>query len=77
MVGAGVIPKSVYPNLFHVTCVAHLLHNCAVNFKSHFVDIDQLIAKVISATVKTKPDKPNLLQLVAYLSLLLQEGEAG
>ena len=29
MVAAGITLKSLYPKLFHVTCVAHLLHNCA------------------------------------------------
>ena len=45
--------------------------------KSHLENVDQLIAKVKSATVKTTPDKPNSLQLVARLSLLLQHGKAG
>ena len=27
MIAAGVTLKSLYPKLFHVTCVAHLLHN--------------------------------------------------
>ena len=43
---AGGIRKYVYPKLFHVTCIAHLLHNCA---RSHFEDVDQLIAKVCPA----------------------------
>ena len=30
MIAAGITLKSLYPKLFHVTCVAHLLHNCAV-----------------------------------------------
>ena len=44
--------KSLYPKLFRVTCVAHLLHNCAMKIKSHFQDVDQLIAKVKLVTVK-------------------------
>ena len=46
MIAAGITLKSLYPKLFHVTCVAHLLHNCAMKIKSHFEDMDQLIAKV-------------------------------
>ena len=46
------LPKSLHRKLFHETCVAHLLHNCALKVKSHFKDIDQLIAKVKSATVQ-------------------------
>ena len=38
--------------MFHVTCVAHLLHNCAVKIKSHFEDVDQLIAKIKAVTIK-------------------------
>ena len=36
MIAAGITLKSLYPKLFHVTCVAHLLHNCAMKIKSHF-----------------------------------------
>ena len=43
MTAAGTVLKSLYPKLFHVTCVAHLLHNCAMKVKSHFHGIDQLI----------------------------------
>ena len=46
MIAAGITLKSLYPKLFHVTCVAHLLHNCAIKIKSHFEDVDQLIVKV-------------------------------
>ena len=45
MIAAGIILKSLYPKLFHVTCVAHLLHNRAIKIKSHFEDMDQLISK--------------------------------
>ena len=44
----------LYPKPFHVTCVAHLLHNCAMEIKSHFEDVDQLIAKVKAVTIKNK-----------------------
>ena len=35
MITAGITLKSLFPELFHVTCVAHLLHNCAVKIKSY------------------------------------------
>ena len=54
MIAADVTLKSLYPKLFHVTCVAHLLHNCAMKIKSHFEDVDQLIAKVKAVTIKNK-----------------------
>ena len=37
-----------------MTCVAHLLHNCGMKIKSHFKDVDQLIAKVKAVTIKNK-----------------------
>ena len=46
--------QSLYPNLFYVTCAAHLQHNCVMKVKSHFEDVDQPIAKVKSATFKNK-----------------------
>ena len=54
MTAAGITLKSMYPKMFHVTCVAHLLHNCAMKVKSHFEDVDQLIAKVKAVTIKNK-----------------------
>ena len=54
MIAAGITLKSLYPKLFHVTCVAYLLHNCAMKIKSHFEDVDQLIAKVKAVTIKNK-----------------------
>ena len=54
MTAAGITLKSLYPKLFHVTCVAHLLHNCAMKIKSHFEDVDQLIVKVKAVTIKNK-----------------------
>ena len=54
MIAAGITLKSLYPKLFHVTCVAHLLHNCAMKIKSHFEDVDQLIAKVKAVTIKNE-----------------------
>ena len=35
-----------------MTYVAHLLHKCALKIKSHFENVDQLIAKVKAATIK-------------------------
>ena len=40
--------------LLHVTCVIYLLDSCAINVKSHFEGVDQLMAKFKSATVKNK-----------------------
>ena len=54
MIAADISLKSLYPKLFHVTCVAHLFHNCALKIKCHFEDVDQLIAKVKAVTIKNK-----------------------
>ena len=57
--------------------LAHILHNCAMKIKSHFEDVDQLIAKVKAVTIKNKTDRQNSLLLVTHLCLFLQDGEAG
>ena len=57
MIAAGITLKSLCPKLFHVTCVAHLLHNCAMKIKSHFENVDQLIAKAVTTENKTKQTK--------------------
>ena len=54
MIAAGITLKSLYPKLFHLRCVAHFLNNCAMKIKSHFEDVNQLIAKVKAVTIKNK-----------------------
>ena len=54
MEAAGHTLKSLYSQLFHVTCVAHLLHNCALRVKAKFPAVDNLIACVKAATIKNK-----------------------
>ena len=46
--------KILYLNLFHVTCVAHMLHNCAEKIRAYYTDVDQLIARTKAATVRNK-----------------------
>ena len=41
----------------HVTCVAHLLHNCAMRVRAHFKNIDEVIATIKAATIKNKDRK--------------------
>ena len=55
MSSAGKTLKELYPSLMHVTCVAHLLHNCAV--RAHFKNIDDVIATITAATIKNKDRK--------------------
>ena len=51
---AGKTLKELYPSLMHVTCVAHLQHNCAMPVRAHFKSIDEIIATIKAATIKTK-----------------------
>ena len=39
----------------HVTCVAHILHNCAV--RARFKNTDEIIATIKAATTKNKDRK--------------------
>lgn len=54
MISAAKTLKELYTQLFHVTCIAHLLHNCALRVKSYFDSADNLIARIKAATVKNK-----------------------
>ena len=54
---AGNTLKELYPSLMHVTCVAHLLHNCAMGVRAHLKNIDEIIATIKAATIKNKDRK--------------------
>ena len=56
MSSAGKTLKKLYPSLMHVTCVAHLLHNCAMRVRAHFKNIE-VIATIKAATIKNKDCK--------------------
>lgn len=55
--------KLLYPRLFHVTCVAHLLHNCAEKVRGHFQDVDNAIASVKAVTVKNKTRRDKFFEI--------------
>ena len=57
MSSAGKTLTELYPSLMHVTCVAHLLHNCAMRVRAHFKNIDEVIATIKTATIKNKDRK--------------------
>ena len=59
MIAAGRALKLLYNNLFHVVCVAHLLHNCAEKFRNKYKNTDLLISSLKAATVKN-PSRRNL-----------------
>ena len=46
--------KVLYSCLFHITCLAHMLHNCAEKVRSAFADVDNLVVHVKAATIKNK-----------------------
>ena len=54
---AGKTLKKLYPSLMHVTCIAHLLHNCAMRVRAHFKNIDEMITTIKAATIKNKDRK--------------------
>ena len=57
MSSAGKTLKELCPFLMHVTCVAHLLHTCAMRVLAHFKNIDEVIATIKAATIKNKDRK--------------------
>ena len=73
---AGKTLKELYPFLMHVTCVAHLLHNCTMRVHAHFKNIDEVIATIKAATIKNKDRKkdfhdaglPSWLRTALYYS---------
>ena len=54
---AGKTLKELYPSLMHVTCVVHLLHNCAMHVRAHLKNTDKIIATIKAATIKNKDRK--------------------
>ena len=52
MLKAGDTLRIMYQRLLHVTCTAHLLHNCAEHIRAHFKATDYLISSIKAATIK-------------------------
>ena len=57
MIKAGRLLKPLYACMFHVTCIAHLLHNCALQIRSSYPDVNSLIATIKNSIVKNKTRK--------------------
>ena len=57
MTAAGRVAKQTYPRLFHITCVAHSLHNAAGRIRCNYEDVDNLIAAVKASVVKNKDQR--------------------
>ena len=60
MSSAGKTLKESYPSMMHVTCVAHLLHNCTMRVRAHFKNTGEVIATIKAATIKNKDRKKDL-----------------
>ena len=54
MLKAGDTLKIMYQRMLHVTCTAHLLHNCAGHIRAHFKATDNLISSIKAVTIKNK-----------------------
>ena len=54
---AGKTLKKLYPFLMHVTCVAHLIHNCTMQVHAYFRNIEKVVATIKVATIKNKDCK--------------------
>ena len=54
MIKAADTLKIMYPRLLHVTCIAHLLHNCAEHIRAHFKAAENLISSIKATTIKNK-----------------------
>ncbi|KAF7689070.1 hypothetical protein CDIK_2910 [Cucumispora dikerogammari] len=52
-----VVPGPLFPNIRHLTCIAHLFHNCAMQIKSFYKDVDYLISLIKSLTFKNNTRK--------------------
>ena len=44
----------LYSMLFYVTCLAHLMHDCAMRTEAHDELVDELISRVKAPIVKNK-----------------------
>ena len=73
MAAAGAILRFLYPKLFHVAHVKHLLHKRAMKSNFTLKMLTNLSQKSNQQMLKTNPVQPNSLLLVARLSLLLHK----
>ena len=51
---AGVLLKKLYPRLFQVICMDHLLPNCAMKVRANYPTVDELVARVKAVTIKNR-----------------------
>ncbi|KAF7685494.1 hypothetical protein CDIK_3757 [Cucumispora dikerogammari] len=47
----------LFSNIRHLTCIAHLFYNCAMQIKTFYKDVDYLISSIKSLTLKNNTRK--------------------
>jgi hypothetical protein len=53
----GVILKERNSDIVHITCLAHLMHNCAMRIKSWYYEVDRMIANLRMVTLRNKTNR--------------------
>ena len=46
--------KFTYSTFFHVTCIAHLMHNCAMHVRDNFGAVDEVISCMKKLTLQNR-----------------------
>ncbi|KAF9761702.1 hypothetical protein NGRA_2449 [Nosema granulosis] len=54
MIKTSSLMKKTYTNMFYVTCLANLFHNCALKVKGSFIAVDNCITSIKELTIKNK-----------------------
>ncbi|KAF7685135.1 hypothetical protein CDIK_4116 [Cucumispora dikerogammari] len=74
---ASYIKKSVlvlgplFPNIRHLTCIAHLFYNCAMQIKSFYKNVDHLIFSIKSLTFKNNTKKQIFISVSTLSDLVV------
>ncbi|KAF7697603.1 hypothetical protein CDIK_1568 [Cucumispora dikerogammari] len=58
-----VVLGPLFPNIRHLTCIAHLFYNCAMQIKSFYKDVDHLISSIKSLTFKNNTRKQMFISI--------------
>ena len=77
MTAAGRVVKQTYPRLFHITCVAHGLHNAAERIRASYEDVDKLIAAVKASVMKNKDRRVKFSTINSPPNLWSPDAEVG
>ncbi|KAF7701608.1 hypothetical protein CDIK_0684 [Cucumispora dikerogammari] len=49
--------NNVYVNMNHISCIAHLAHNCALKIKTNYKRVNLLISSMKAITVKNHTNR--------------------